>query len=60
MDDCYIKNFSLTAYRKYQELEKKSIVKIKNITAVNAFFDSDFDILMLVSNSKPMSKMIAL
>ena len=37
---CYIKNFSLTAYRKYFGLPKKSIVKIKKFKAHNSFFHS--------------------
>ncbi len=44
LNDCYVKNFSLSAYRRIQILEKKSIVKIKSFSAMNAFFDSDFNI----------------
>ncbi|NOZ45716.1 MAG: two pore domain potassium channel family protein [Chlorobi bacterium] len=44
VSDCYIKNFSLTAYRRMQLLEKKSTVKIKSFIAINAFFDSEYNI----------------
>ena len=37
---CYIKNFSLTTYRRYFGLEKQSIVEIKKFSAHNAVFES--------------------
>lgn len=37
---CYIKNFSLTTYRRYFGLKKQSVVKIKKFSAHNTVFES--------------------
>lgn len=44
LDYCYVKNFSLTAYRRTRILDKKETVCLKSITAKHTFFDSDFTI----------------
>jgi len=44
LDYCYVRNFSLTAFRRTRILDKKDIVTLKNITAKHTFFDSDFTI----------------
>ncbi|HIE16560.1 MAG TPA: two pore domain potassium channel family protein [Bacteroidales bacterium] len=38
LDYCFVENFSLTAYRKIFEFEKKSQVNIKSFSAKHAFF----------------------
>ncbi len=43
-DHCYIKNFSITTYRRLRLLDKKEYVSIKGISAKSAFFDSNFNI----------------
>ncbi len=40
LDYCYVENFSLTAYRKFYEIKKQSVVKIKSFSAKYAFFDA--------------------
>ncbi|MBN2520628.1 MAG: two pore domain potassium channel family protein [Bacteroidales bacterium] len=42
LDDCYVKNFSLTAYRLYTLQEKKQSVPINGFTASDAIFDSNY------------------
>lgn len=44
LDYCYVRNFSFSAYRCIQVVDKFSIVKLKSITAKHAFFDSEYDI----------------
>lgn len=44
LDYCYVKNFSLTAYRRTRILHKKDVVSLTSISASHAFFDSDYDI----------------
>lgn len=40
LDHCYIKNFSLTAYRRTRILDKTKEISLKGFSAKNAFFDS--------------------
>jgi len=40
MNQCYVRDFSLAAYRSVRKMEKKEYVKIPGITARNAFFES--------------------
>ncbi|HBF87062.1 MAG TPA: hypothetical protein DDX39_00360 [Bacteroidales bacterium] len=40
INECYIENFSLKNYRKSRNIEKDEIVKIKNFSAIDCFFDS--------------------
>jgi Ion channel len=40
LDNCYVKNFSLSAYRRLRILEKQEYVDLKGFSAKNAFFDS--------------------
>jgi hypothetical protein len=40
MNQCYVRDFSLTAYRESRGLEKKTYVTIPALTARNAFFDA--------------------
>jgi hypothetical protein len=40
LDNFYISDFSLSAYRRLKNIEKKELVPIKNFTAKNAFFES--------------------
>jgi hypothetical protein len=40
LDNFYISEFSLAAYRRHNELEKKEYVTLHNFSAQNAFFDS--------------------
>ncbi|MCD6200982.1 MAG: hypothetical protein J7K46_04150, partial [Bacteroidales bacterium] len=40
MNQCYVRDFSLAAYRNARKMEKKEYVKIPGITARNAFFES--------------------
>lgn len=42
LDYCYVKNFSLSAYRLYTIQEMKTQVAISEFSAKNAFFDSNF------------------
>ncbi|MCK5823197.1 MAG: hypothetical protein KAG95_04280 [Bacteroidales bacterium] len=44
LDYCYIKNFSITTYRRLRLIDKKDYVSIKGISAKHAFFDSNFNI----------------
>ncbi len=39
LDEAYIKNFSITAWRRLNIIDKKDIVDLKNIQANHAFFD---------------------
>lgn len=39
-DNCYIRDFSLQAYRKLNGLEKKAPVSIRSISARNSFFEA--------------------
>lgn len=41
LNNCYIKNFSLREYRKLNNLDDNSYIEIPELSAVNAFFDSD-------------------
>ncbi len=41
VDNCYIKDFSISAYRKSKGIEAKELVEIGGISASNAFFDCD-------------------
>lgn len=43
-DDCYIKNFSLTAYRRSHLLNKKAEVRLVDFSAKNAYFSSTYTI----------------
>jgi hypothetical protein len=40
LDNCYVRNFSLTAYRMYVCQEKKTPVEITSFSAKDTFFDS--------------------
>ena len=40
LDKCYIKDFSLSAYRRLNRIEKKEPVVIKEFSAKNAFFEA--------------------
>ena len=40
LDNCYVKNFSLTAFRRIKLIDKKQYIKLKGISAKDAFFDS--------------------
>ncbi len=42
LDNCYIENFSLSAYRKSRLLEKDQYVKLPGFSARNSFFDSKY------------------
>jgi len=42
LDFCYVRNFSLTAYRRMQIKDKKEMLPLKCISAHRAFFDSQF------------------
>ena len=41
LDHCYVKDFSISEYRKINSLEDKATVEINNFSAKNAFFDCD-------------------
>jgi hypothetical protein len=41
LDNCYIDKFSLSEYRSIYNLDKKDYVKIKSLSARNAFFNTD-------------------
>ena len=40
LDNCYISDFSLSAFRRYNNIDKKELVAIKGFSAKNAFFES--------------------
>lgn len=40
LDECYVKDFSLSDYRKSRGLEKKSYVPLNSFSASNTFFDA--------------------
>jgi hypothetical protein len=40
LDNCYISDFSLSAYRRHNNIEKKEMVPLKGFSARNAFFES--------------------
>jgi hypothetical protein len=40
LDNCYIRDFSLAAYRKQNGIEKKELIQIKGFSAKNAVFES--------------------
>ncbi len=40
MNQCYVRDFSLTAYRDDRKMERKAYVRIAGLTARNAFFES--------------------
>ena len=40
LDNCYIKDFSLSFYRKQNGIEKKELVRIRGISARNSFFEA--------------------
>ena len=40
LDNCFVKDFSLSRYRMSRGLDKKQIVKLNSFTAQNSFFDS--------------------
>lgn len=42
LSNCYVKNFSITAFRRTQLLNKNDIIKINKIHASKAFFDSNY------------------
>ncbi len=44
LDNCYISEFSLSAYRRKYGLDKKELVPIKEFSAKNAFFESGISI----------------
>lgn len=44
LDNCYVKNFSLTAYRRTRIIHKKEIINLKGFSARNAFFKSNYHI----------------
>lgn len=41
LDNCYISDFSLSDYRRRNNIDKKEIVNIKGFSAKNAFFESN-------------------
>ncbi len=41
LDNSYISDFSLSAFRRHNNIDKKEIVRIKGFSAKNAFFESD-------------------
>ncbi len=44
LDNCFVRNFSFTAFRRLQLLDKKEVVKIKSLSAHSAFFESNYSI----------------
>ena len=38
LDHCYLKDFSISEYRKLNNIEDKAVVKLHEFTAKNAFF----------------------
>jgi len=40
LDNFYISDFSLSSYRRYNNIEKKELVQIKGFSAKNAFFEA--------------------
>lgn len=44
LDNCYVKNFSFTAYRRMQILQKHEVLKLNKISACNSFFDSEYTV----------------
>jgi len=44
LNQCYIENFSLTAYRRTRLIHKESTVKLKGFSASNTLFSSKFQI----------------
>ncbi len=44
LDFCYIKNFSITAYRRTRIIDKVGYVHLPGFSAKNSFFDSNFQI----------------
>lgn len=43
LNNCYIKDFSLSAYREQKGLAEHSMVSLKNFSAKHAFFDCDLE-----------------
>ena len=41
LDNFYVSDFSLSDFRRHNDIEKKSVVPIKGFSAKNAFFDYD-------------------
>ncbi len=41
LDNCYISDFSLSAFRRHNNIDKKEIVNLKDFSAKNAFFESN-------------------
>ncbi len=56
LNNCYVKDFSLSEYRKLNNLNENDVVEISSITAMNAFFDADhkidFSYALLKSDSE--------
>jgi hypothetical protein len=44
LDNCYVKNFSLSEYRRLRNLSEQSKITLSAFTAKNAFFDCDIEI----------------
>jgi hypothetical protein len=40
LDNCYVSEFSISSYRRYNSIEKKVLVPIKGFSAKNAFFEA--------------------
>ena len=40
LDNCYVSEFSVSAFRRHNNLDKKEMVTINGFSAVNAFFES--------------------
>ena len=40
LDNCYISEFSVSSFRRYNSIEKKVLVPIKGFSAKNAFFEA--------------------
>jgi uncharacterized protein YjbI with pentapeptide repeats len=59
LDECYVKDFSFTAYRRLILMNKADSVKLKNVSAKNAFFHSthviDFSHLDIESGTSDFS-----
>jgi Ion channel len=41
LDSCYVKDFSLTEYRRQRKIDLKETINFRGLTAKNAFFDCD-------------------
>ncbi len=44
LDNCYIKDFSLSTFKKNQNIADNEYIKLKGFSAENAFFDCEFEV----------------